>query len=90
MALRIAVNAELSALERLLEDLPTLLRPGAVATIISFHSLEDRLVKHAFAGMSRSHGAQRLTPKPVVAGSQERDANPRSRSAKLRAIKWIR
>lgn len=88
MALRIAVNAELSALERLLEDLPTLLRPGAVAAIISFHSLEDRLVKRAFAGMYRGHGAQRLTPKPIVADPQERHTNPRSRSAKLRAIRW--
>ena len=88
MALRIAVNAELSALERLLADLPTLLRPGAVAAMISFHSLEDRLVKRAFLGMARGHGAQRLTPKPVVADSQERYDNPRSRSAKLRAIKW--
>jgi len=88
MALRIAVNAELSALERLLDDLPALLRPGAVAVMISFHSLEDRLVKHAFVGMYRSHGAQRLTPKPVVADPQERHDNPRSRSAKLRAIRW--
>ena len=88
MALRIAVNAELAALERLLADLPTLLRPGAVAAMISFHSLEDRLVKRAFVGMDRNHGAQRLTPKPVVADPQERYDNPRSRSAKLRAIKW--
>lgn len=88
MALRIAVNAELSALERLLDDLPTLLRPGAVAAIISFHSLEDRLVKRAFVEMDRGHGARRLTHKPIVADSQECYDNPRSRSAKLRAIRW--
>lgn len=88
MALRIAVNAELTALERLLEDLPALLRPGAVAVIISFHSLEDRLVKRAFAEMCRNCAARKLTPKPVVADLQERHNNSRSRSAKLRAMKW--
>ncbi len=89
MALRIAVNAELDALERLLDLLPKLLNPGAVAAIISFHSLEDRLVKHAFADLAKAGLARRLTPKPVIAGEAERDRNPRSRSAKLRAVEWI-
>lgn len=89
MALRIAVNAELDALERLLDSLPKLLKPGAVAAIISFHSLEDRLVKHAFADLAKAGLARRLTPKPVIAGEAERDRNPRSRSAKLRAVEWI-
>lgn len=88
MALRIAVNEELGALERLLSELPGLMGEGGRAVIISFHSLEDRLVKHAFAGLHRDGVARRLTPKPVVAGDDERRDNPRSRSAKLRAIEW--
>lgn len=94
MALRIAVNQELGALERLLEAIPGLVgnvggnfRGGRVA-IISFHSLEDRLVKHAFADLHRQGLATRLTRKPVVAQEDERRDNPRSRSAKLRAIRW--
>jgi 16S rRNA (cytosine1402-N4)-methyltransferase len=89
MALRIAVNQELGALERLLESIPGLLGNfrGRVA-IISFHSLEDRLVKHAFAEFHRQGRATRLTRKPVVAQEDERRDNPRSRSAKLRAIRW--
>ena len=89
MALRIAVNAELSALERLLSELPNLLSEGAVAAIISFHSLEDRLVKRAFAELCRAKRAQALTKKPTVADPDQCRANPRSRSAKLRAIRWI-
>ena len=87
MALRIAVNGELDAIERLLTTLPRLVRPGGVAALISFHSLEDRLVKHAFAELEKAGRAQRITRKPVVADDQEIAANPRSRSAKLRAIR---
>ena len=89
MALRIAVNSELEALRRLLDQMPQLLGPGAAATIISFHSLEDRMVKQAFAGWRRQGLAQLLTRKVVVAGADERRDNPRSRSAKLRAIRWL-
>ncbi len=89
MALRMAVNAETAALDRFLKDLPTLLRMGAVAVIISFHSLEDRPVKRLFADLCRARRAEKLTPKPVVADQDERRVNPRSRSAKLRAIRWI-
>ena len=80
-ALRIAVNDELGALERLLAALPRILRPGGRAGIISFHSLEDRRVKHAF----RTPGVwEPLTKKPVEASEAEIARNPRSRSAKLR------
>lgn len=86
MALRIAVNAELEALEGLLSQLPSILRRGGRAAIISFHSLEDRQVKQTFNRWREEGVAQRLTKKPVVADDAERAANPRSRSAKLRAI----
>lgn len=89
MALRIAVNAELEALEQLLAGLPGLMNEHGIAAIISFHSLEDRLVKHAFVDLAKSGSAKKLTPKPIIAEQAERDRNPRSRSAKLRAIEWI-
>ena len=89
MALRMAVNGELTALEQLLDDLPRLLRPEATVAIISFHSLEDRPVKRAFAAWCGQKWAQKLTPKPLMAGRDEQRANRRSRSAKLRAIRWI-
>jgi 16S rRNA (cytosine1402-N4)-methyltransferase len=80
-ALRIAVNDELGALERLLAAAPAWLAPGGVLAIISFHSLEDRLVKRAFLEDPR---LERLSRKPITAGEEEVQANPRSRSAKLR------
>jgi 16S rRNA (cytosine1402-N4)-methyltransferase len=81
-ALRIAVNDELGALERLLAALPRCLRPGGRAALISFHSLEDRRVKQAFRDREIW---QVLTRKPVQAGADEVRDNPRARSAKLRA-----
>ncbi len=81
-ALRIAVNDELDALERLLEALPRCVRPGGRAALISFHSLEDRRVKHAFRNREVW---EPLTRKPVQAGEDETRDNPRARSAKLRA-----
>jgi 16S rRNA (cytosine1402-N4)-methyltransferase len=83
-ALRIAVNDELGALARLLADLPLCLSPNGRAVFISFHSLEDRLVKQAFRDRDRWEA---LTKKPVVADEAERAANPRARSAKLRAAR---
>jgi 16S rRNA (cytosine1402-N4)-methyltransferase len=82
LALRIAVNDELGTLERFLKVLPACVRPGGRAVLISFHSLEDRQVKRAFADKSRW---QVLTKKPVMAGDAELQTNPRARSAKLRA-----
>jgi 16S rRNA (cytosine1402-N4)-methyltransferase len=84
-ALRIAVNRELEELEQLLASLPDVLAEGGVAAIISFHSLEDRLVKRAFA----SPEWEPLTKKPLVASDEEHARNTRSRSAKLRAARRI-
>ncbi len=80
-ALRIAVNEELKWLEVALQRLPDCLRPGGRLAVISFHSLEDRLVKEAFRDDDRYDV---LTRRPVRPGEQEVAANPRSRSAKLR------
>lgn len=80
-ALRMAVNDELGALDRLLAQAPEWLVDGGLLAIITFHSLEDRPVKRAFLEDPR---LERLTRKPLVAGAQELEANPRSRSAKLR------
>ena len=81
-ALRIAVNDELGALDRLLAALPGCVKPGGRAAIISFHSLEDRRVKQAFRNRSLWDA---LTRKPVQANEDEVRNNPRARSAKLRA-----
>ena len=85
-ALRIAVNDELGCLERLLQRAPDWLLPGGVLAIISFHSLEDRLVKRAFLDDER---LERITRRPVVADAAEAEANPRSRSAKLRLARRL-
>lgn len=103
-ALRIAVNRELEVLEGFLKDAIDLLRPDGRLAIISFHSLEDRMVKQAFLKASGKCqcppripqclcGAKReveiLTKKPITAGEEELDLNPRSRSAKLRAVRKL-
>jgi 16S rRNA (cytosine1402-N4)-methyltransferase len=85
-ALRIAVNDELGALDRLLAALPRCLKPGGRVVIISFHSLEDRRVKQAFRDRQRW---QALTRKPVQASEEEVRSNPRARSAKLRAAELL-
>lgn len=85
-ALRMAVNDELGALDALLKALPDLLAPQGRAAIITFHSLEDRMVKRAFQEAQRSGWGQMLTKKPVVASEAEQAENPRARSAKLRAL----
>jgi 16S rRNA (cytosine1402-N4)-methyltransferase len=80
-ALRIAVNDELGSLQAALRDVPDCLRPGGRFAVISFHSLEDRLVKQAFRDDPR---LERITKKPIRPGEEETDRNPRSRSARLR------
>ena len=88
-ALRIFVNRELDDLRALLEAAPQLLKPGGRIVIISFHSLEDRIVKDAFRnGVKRGH-YRLLTKKPVTPGEEEIDRNPRARSAKLRAAERV-
>jgi len=85
-ALRIAVNEELQQLELALRRLPDCLRVGGRFAAMSFHSLEDRLVKNAFRDDDR---LEALTRKPVIAGESEIATNPRSRSAKLRIAERI-
>lgn len=103
-ALRIAVNAELDSLSDGLEKAFELLRVGGVLAVITFHSLEDRMVKQRFAGFCRGcecppdfpvcvcgkkPKAELVTRKPVAPGKEELENNPRSRSAKLRAVRRI-
>lgn len=85
-ALRIAVNDELGALEQFLKTAMETLAPGGRLGIISFHSLEDRIVKLAFRAFKEAHEADVLTKKPVMASDAEVEENPRARSAKLRVI----
>ena len=85
-ALRMAVNDELGALQAVLAALPELLAPGGRAVIISFHSLEDRLVKRAFAEGAREGRWTLLVKKPLTPSDSEVARNPRARSAKLRAL----
>jgi 16S rRNA (cytosine1402-N4)-methyltransferase len=103
-ALRIAVNRELDQLKRFLQNGYELLTPGARLVVISFHSLEDRLVKSTFRKWSRScvcppraplctcgwsQKAKLLTTRPMTASAAECKMNPRARSAKLRAVEKI-
>jgi 16S rRNA (cytosine1402-N4)-methyltransferase len=85
-ALRIFVNRELDDLQALLTAAPRILKPGGRVVVISFHSLEDRIVKDAFRESGNKDKYFRvLTRKPVTASEEESDRNPRARSAKLRA-----
>jgi 16S rRNA (cytosine1402-N4)-methyltransferase len=88
-ALRIRVNNELGEIQSLLKSAGSLLKPGGRLVLISFHSLEDRLVKDAFREAGRTKEFEVLTKKPVVPGEQEQLRNPRSRSAKLRAAEKV-
>jgi 16S rRNA (cytosine1402-N4)-methyltransferase len=84
-AIRIFVNRELDDLRALLQAAPGVLKPASRLVIISFHSLEDRIVKDALREGAKAGLYRVLTKKPVEAGAEEVDRNPRSRSAKLRA-----
>ncbi len=91
-AIRIQVNDELGEIRTLLDSVKgagSLLKPGGRLVLISFHSLEDRLVKDAFKEWGREKSFTVLTKKPVVAEEQETLRNPRSRSAKLRAAEKV-
>jgi 16S rRNA (cytosine1402-N4)-methyltransferase len=88
-ALRIFVNRELEDLQALLEAAPRILKPGGRVVVISFHSLEDRIVKDAFREGASNGYLSVLTKKPVTATELESDRNPRARSAKLRAAEKV-
>jgi 16S rRNA (cytosine1402-N4)-methyltransferase len=93
-AFRIAVNEELANLDTFLRDCPRLLNPGGRVGIISFHSLEDRIVKSYFRQWGKRKEEEAplfriLTPKPVIPSSEEMRLNPRARSAKLRVAEKI-
>jgi 16S rRNA (cytosine1402-N4)-methyltransferase len=88
-ALRIFVNRELDDLKALLEAAPRVLKPGGRLVVISFHSLEDRIVKDAMREGAKNMRFRLLTKKPLVASEDEIERNPRSRSAKMRAAERI-
>jgi 16S rRNA (cytosine1402-N4)-methyltransferase len=89
-ALRIWVNRELDGIDRFLESASRRLLAGARLAVISFHSLEDRIVKHTFRALERGELAARvLTKRPIAPGPDEVERNPRARSARLRAIERL-
>ena len=88
-ALRIRVNNELGEIQALLKSAGSLLKPGGRLVLISFHSLEDRLVKDAFKAAKDAKVVDVLTKKPVIATDEESRRNPRSRSAKMRAAQKL-
>jgi len=88
-AIRMAVNQEVDELKALLEQGPELLAVGGVIVFLSFHSGEDRLIKHSFKELASQKKFAILTKKPLTASEEEIARNPRSRSAKLRALKRI-
>lgn len=87
-ALRMAVNLELESLQDFLASVPQLLKPGGRASFLSFHSGEDRLVKQAVKGWEEAGRCEPLTKKPLEPSEMEMNRNPRSRSAKLRSVRW--
>lgn len=88
-ALRIAVNKELDALENTLAFIPDFVNRGGRICVISFHSLEDRIVKNTFRNYKNKQTLRLITKKPVRPGTEEVAVNPRSRSAKLRVAEKI-
>jgi 16S rRNA (cytosine1402-N4)-methyltransferase len=87
--LRIAVNDEFKALETFINSAWQCLKPTGRLAIISFHSLEDRIVKHSFKNYAQTKSGVLITKRPIVAGSTELHTNPRARSAKLRIIEKV-
>ncbi len=87
--LRIAVNDEFKVLEDFLANAWQCLKPNGRLAIISFHSLEDRIVKHTFRNFAQAQSGVLITKRPIVASSEELKANPRARSAKLRIIQKL-
>lgn len=85
-ALRMAVNKELESLENVIPVAVSILEKGGRLAVISFHSLEDRIVKNTFKNLEQESLVKILTKKPITAGLSEIGQNPRSRSAKLRAL----
>lgn len=88
-ALRVAVNDEFQALEEFLEKAITLLASRGHIAVISFHSIEDRIVKHTFRAFAQHGAGVVLTKKPIVASEEEVSVNPRARSAKLRIFQKL-
>jgi 16S rRNA (cytosine1402-N4)-methyltransferase len=86
LALRMAVNQELENLAELLKTAPKFLQPGGRLVVISFQSMEDRLVKQAFRSLEATGTCKVLTPRPISPEAEELARNPRSRSSKLRAV----
>ncbi|EMJ82722.1 16S rRNA (cytosine(1402)-N(4))-methyltransferase RsmH [Leptospira borgpetersenii serovar Hardjo-bovis] len=86
-ALRIEVNQELTHIEKGLDSLLNLLRPEGVIQVISFHSLEDRIVKNSLRNYAKQNGFELLTKKPILPSEEETKENPASRSAKLRVLR---
>jgi 16S rRNA (cytosine1402-N4)-methyltransferase len=88
-ALRIWVNDELDGLDRFVDDGVAALRPGGRLAIIAFHSLEDRVVKHAMRRLAAAGTVTLVTRRPTIPGEPEIAANPRARSAKLRVVERV-
>ena len=88
-ALRIAVNDELEALKEGMEKAWSFLQGGGSLAVVSFHSLEDRIVKNYFKELAAKNEGKIMAKKPIIPTEEEKKANPRSRSAKLRAIKKV-
>jgi 16S rRNA (cytosine1402-N4)-methyltransferase len=88
-AIRIAVNDELGSLELFIKEMPLYLAQNGRVAIITFHSLEDRIVKHMFRDLAEKGFGEVITRKPMLPTPEELDANPRSRSAKLRIFEYI-
>jgi 16S rRNA (cytosine1402-N4)-methyltransferase len=88
-AIRIAVNRELELLPQALADMTDMLAPGGRLAVITFHSLEDRIVKTTFMQESKNGRVIKITKKPIVPSFEETKENPRSRSAKLRVVEKV-
>ena len=89
LALRIAVNRELEELEQFLDQAPATLIPKGRCVVLSYHSLEDRAVKQAFRRYDREGVLRVLTKKVIVPSEEEREINPRARSAKMRVAEKL-